>query len=132
MKKVLMKTPMQSLTIFSARIHTIPAYWQYLQGNMQGRVAHGEDVLSPIPWQVSLRYENHENYKHFCGGTILDSKTILTAAHCTRYDLGSLKIVAGTKFSNVSMSGQDGVQIRNTNFFNHPDYYNNIPFEICE
>ena len=78
-----------------------------------------QDVLSPIPWQVSLRYEDHENYKHACGGTILDSKTILTAAHCTHYDLGALKIVAGTKFSNVSMSGQDGIQIRNTHFFNH-------------
>ena len=78
-----------------------------------------------------MRYENLENYKHWCGGTILDSKTILTAAHCIKYNKGSLKIVAGTKFSNISMSGQDGVQIRNTKMFKHPDYYT-TPFEICE
>ena len=32
------------------------------------------------PWMVSLRRSS--NGKHFCGGSILDSKTILTAAHC--------------------------------------------------
>ena len=89
------------------------------------RMSYAPNVLSPIPWQVSLRYENYYNYnRHFCGGTILDSTTILTAAHC--YRSGPLKIVAGTMFSNVSMSGQlqqFGVQIRDAEFFGHPDYY---------
>ena len=31
----------------------------------------------PIPWQVSIR-----GHSHFCGGTILDAKTVLSAAHC--------------------------------------------------
>ena len=31
----------------------------------------------PIPWQVHLTLGNVK-----CGGTILDSETILTAAHC--------------------------------------------------
>ena len=91
------------------------------------RVSHGENAQSPIPWQVSLRYENYHNYNsHFCGGTILDSTTILTAAHCNEwhYPLGSLKIVAGTVLSNVPMSGQDGVQIRDADFISHPDYWN--------
>ena len=90
------------------------------------KIGHGQNVLSPIPWQVSLRYENYDNQKHVCGGTILDSTTILTAAHCNQYfwPLGSLKIVAGTVLSNVSMSGQDGVQIRDADFISHPDYWN--------
>mgnify|MGYP002044541325 CR=1 FL=1 len=38
------------------------------------RIFGGEDAPRPIPWQV---------YKEAgCGGTILDEKTILTAAHC--------------------------------------------------
>ena len=32
----------------------------------------------PIPWQVLIRLG-----RRGCGGTILDSETILTAAHCT-------------------------------------------------
>ena len=42
------------------------------------RIVGGKDAPSMIPWQVSVR----NNGYHFCGGTILDSKTILSAAHC--------------------------------------------------
>lgn len=42
------------------------------------RIVGGSSAPSMIPWQVSVRkYGNH-----FCGGTILDSRTILSAAHC--------------------------------------------------
>lgn len=35
-----------------------------------------------IPWLVAIRYRKSKGAFVFCGGTILDSKTILTAAHC--------------------------------------------------
>ena len=35
-------------------------------------------TLSPIPWQVSVQFAG----THICGGTILDTSTILSAAHC--------------------------------------------------
>ena len=38
------------------------------------RIVGGEDAPSMIPWQVW--------FPGGCGGTILDSCTILTAAHC--------------------------------------------------
>ena len=42
------------------------------------RIVNGENAPEPIPWQVSLWKKG----KFFCGGTILDEKTILTARHC--------------------------------------------------
>jgi secreted trypsin-like serine protease len=43
----------------------------------------GKTAKRSIPWQVSLR-PDWDVFHHFCGGTILDSTTILTAAHCAR------------------------------------------------
>ena len=68
----------------------------YMSGN---KIVGGEDAPDPIPWQVSLR----RGGKHFCGGTILDAKTILSAAHCTDVDgdLSGHYVMAGStnKFS---------------------------------
>ena len=56
------------------------------------RIIGGTNAAGVVPWQVSIR--NHqimgigpdgkpvEFNEHFCGGTILDAKTILSAAHC--------------------------------------------------
>ena len=34
------------------------------------------------PWQVSLRENRNKFHTHFCGAVIIDSETVLTAAHC--------------------------------------------------
>ena len=41
-------------------------------------IVGGQIPPSPIPWQVSVQREGN----HICGGTILDTYTILSAAHC--------------------------------------------------
>merc|ERR1712088_435214 len=61
------------------------------------KIVGGEDADAPIPWQGSLQ----KNGGHFCGGTILDEYTVLSAAHCFTNDglywsnVG-LKVVTGT------------------------------------
>merc|ERR1719361_352784 len=44
------------------------------------RIVGGEAADSPIPWQVSVR-QCQSGGCHFCGGTILDEKTVMCAAH---------------------------------------------------
>jgi len=45
------------------------------------RIVGGSDAPKPIQWQVSVR-SCQAGYCHFCGGTILDETTVMSAAHC--------------------------------------------------
>jgi trypsin len=59
-------------------------------------IVGGQIAPSPIPWQVSVQ----SGGSHFCGGTILDTYTILSAAHCFGDHggaLNGLSIRAGSK-----------------------------------
>ena len=68
-------------------------------------IVGGNITLSPIPWQVSVQFDG----AHFCGGIILDTFTILSAAHCFKRDLvdgysiraGSIKWSSGGQVSYV-------------------------------
>ena len=46
--------------------------------NFNSKIIGGSIAPSPIPWQVQMRRDSWG----FCGGTILDEYTILTATHC--------------------------------------------------
>ena len=72
------------------------------------RIYHGNTAPSPIPWQVQMVVNG---WLFMCGGTILDSKTILTAAHCIRFEDPSVfQISAGlTHRTNLT-----GAQVKNT------------------
>ena len=72
------------------------------------RIVGGQKAKKSIPWQVSIRKCNDLEFFlesmnmancHFCGGTILDEYTVLSAAHCFNKG-GSVKgysIMAGHK-----------------------------------
>ena len=51
---------------------------------MKGRIVGGVkvDVEGKFPWMASLLWEKKDGWKHFCGGTLISDRHILTASHC--------------------------------------------------
>merc|ERR1712008_561011 len=89
----------------------IPAWMKAAMGKAPAgdRIVGGTNAAGVVPWQVSIRDNEsgadnngkpYEKNIHFCGGTILDAKTILSAAHCfpngQKEDLTFRQIMAGS------------------------------------
>ena len=50
----------------------------WMKSSISNRIVGGQNAQTAIPWQVAV----YPSMKTLCGGTILDSTTILCAAHC--------------------------------------------------
>ena len=56
------------------------------------RIFGGRDALpGEFPWQVSFQMEG----KHVCGGTLINDRWVLCAAHCAAINLPDFDIVLG-------------------------------------
>jgi len=81
-------------------------------------IVGGEDAkIGEIPYQISLRYAGSS---HRCGGSIIDKKWVLTAAHCVDSG-GSLEILAGQTILSDSNSGTPQT-VKVDTVFIHPNY----------
>lgn len=69
-----------------------------------------------LPWQVSIQHLGH-----FCGGTIIDKRWILTAAHCfERTPNFEGKIVAGEHDFRISEGSEQKIYVERV--IMHPQY----------
>ncbi|CRK91130.1 CLUMA_CG004817, isoform A [Clunio marinus] len=83
---------------------------------IDGRLVGGANVgLGLVPFMASLRTLQN---LHFCGGSILTNRWILTSGQCVfGRALNSINVVVGTVTLNAG-----GVTIRSTNITIHPGY----------
>lgn len=83
-----------------------------------------------FPWQVALIYATNSNpYDgQFCGGSLIASQWVLTAAHCVVesgvvYPPGAIDVVAGiTKLSSGPTNGGTGQRLDVAEIIPHPNY----------
>lgn len=82
----------------------------------EGRAVGGVGVtLGQVPFMASLRSLANQ---HFCGGSILSNRWILTSATCTNgRALNSINVVVGTVTLNAG-----GVTYRSANITEHPSF----------
>uniref|UniRef100_A0A7M4FLG0 Chymotrypsin-C-like n=1 Tax=Crocodylus porosus TaxID=8502 RepID=A0A7M4FLG0_CROPO len=63
-------------------LHTYGCGKPYYAPNI-ARVVGGEDARPHSwPWQISLQYDKNGVWAHTCGGTLIATNWVLTAAHC--------------------------------------------------
>ncbi|KXJ14723.1 Plasminogen [Exaiptasia diaphana] len=77
---------------------SVPAEEHVGPASSSKRIVNGANAdAHEWPWQVSLQQDSSGS-SHFCGGSIIATEWVLTAAHCVEYyrrSPGSFQIVVG-------------------------------------
>jgi len=122
-----------SVMVFCALAFKAKALGQTTCGDadvVYNRIVGGDEAVKhSIPWQAFLKLTSNGNI-FICGGTIIDSTHILTAAHCT-VDVQSIEVFTGEH--DISDAQGDTRHIVKR-VVNHPSYAgsptNNYDFSI--
>ncbi|CAD0200094.1 unnamed protein product [Chrysodeixis includens] len=86
------------------------------------RIVGGDlTTIDKYPSMAALLYsQNLLHYGQICGGTIINNRSILSAAHCIIGPVPTLRVRIGSSYAN---SGGEVLLLANT--INHPEYSGN-------
>ncbi|XP_010608924.1 chymotrypsin-C [Fukomys damarensis] len=74
--------------------------------NVSARVVGGDNAVAHSwPWQISLQYLKDSEWRHTCGGSLISSQHVLTAAHCIDKSL-TYRVALGK--SNLTEPDEEG------------------------
>ncbi|XP_075046687.1 chymotrypsin-like elastase family member 3B [Mixophyes fleayi] len=88
------------------------------------RIVNGADA-EPYswPWQVSMQYQIPGGFQHTCGGSLITSRWVLTAAHCI-HSKHSYRIVLGEHDRSVEEGAEQYIPIHKEDIFVHARWNN--------
>lgn len=93
---------------------------------VDNKIVGGAKVKSPVPYQISLQHTRGN--AHFCGGSIISTEHVLTAAHCLKgQNKNRLSILAGV----TNLNQKNGSRHSVTAFKLHPHYKELIMNDIA-
>ncbi|XP_043794770.1 trypsin-1-like [Apis laboriosa] len=100
---------------------------------LETRIVGGNEARQgQYPWQVSLQWGWLSATSHFCGGSILSDRWIITAGHCARAipSYGDFIVKAGKHDLKVVESTEQSIAVKS--IFVHNKYTGNVaPYDIA-
>jgi len=105
-----------------------------LPGPPNSRIVNGVDSeVGQWPWQISLHYKGSNGFSHICGGSLIDSNWVLTAAHCVEFDTvtSNFRVVLGKHKQTVVGEQEETVDVERIILHENYNQGSGIPNDIA-
>ncbi|XP_023341783.1 venom serine protease [Eurytemora carolleeae] len=95
--------------------------------NDNGKIVGGlETEVNEYPWMAFLRFKTASVQAFFCGGSLISSRWVVTAAHCSQKAPGDVEVRLGEHDRTSTSESQITINVGVEKIFNHPGYTSGI------